>query len=107
MNWSLRQKIEVIKADITTLDVVVIVNAANERLEPGCGVCGAIHKAVGPDLAKECSAIGSYAYQLAFMACRGYATVCIGNNQHISNRGSWHIHQCRCGAIARCPLISK
>ena len=50
--------IELIYGDITELDVDCIVNAANERLEPGGGVCGAIHKASGPDLAKECRRIG-------------------------------------------------
>lgn len=50
--------LSVVKADITTLAVDAIVNAANAELLPGGGVCGAIHQAAGPELAEACALVG-------------------------------------------------
>lgn len=79
-------------SDITQLRVDAMVNAANESLAPGGGVCGAIHAAAGPELALACAKVapckeGQARITAAFALPSTYVIHTVGPRWHGGDRG--------------------
>jgi O-acetyl-ADP-ribose deacetylase len=64
-------RFEIVEGDITELDVEAIVNAANEQLQLGTGVAGAIRLKGGPSIQEECDRIGGTPVGTAVMTAGG------------------------------------
>jgi O-acetyl-ADP-ribose deacetylase (regulator of RNase III) len=65
-------QLELVEGDITELDVDAIVNAANEHLQLGAGVAGAIRAKGGPSIQEECNRIGGTPVGTAVMTGGGH-----------------------------------
>jgi O-acetyl-ADP-ribose deacetylase (regulator of RNase III) len=72
MSW--RDKVRILQGDITDRDLDAIVNAANNDLMLGAGVAGAIRRKGGPEIQRECDAIGRIALGEAAVTTGGNLT---------------------------------
>src|ERR1700724_1746833 len=66
-----RTQLELVEGDITGIEVEAIVNPANERLQLGAGVAGAIRDKGGPSIQEECDRIGGTPVGTAVMTGAG------------------------------------
>ena len=67
-----RTQLELVEGDITSLEVDAVVNAANEHLQLGTGVAGAIARKGGPSIQEECNRIGGTPVGTAVMTAAGH-----------------------------------
>jgi O-acetyl-ADP-ribose deacetylase (regulator of RNase III) len=87
MSWNVNGlSIEVMQGDLTAQDVDAIVNAANNDLQLGGGVAGAIARAGGPEIQRECDAIGSIEVGDAAMTRGGKLPA-----RHVIHAASMHL----------------
>lgn len=94
-----------LRGDITLETTDAIVNAANESLAPGGGVCGAIHRAAGPELAVACRALapcptGEARITPGFRLPARYVIHAVGPVWHGGTRGEPELlARCYCAAL--------
>jgi O-acetyl-ADP-ribose deacetylase len=67
-----RTQLELVQGDLTEIEVDALVNAANEQLQLGAGVAGAIRQKGGPSIQEECNRIGSTPVGTAVMTGAGH-----------------------------------
>ncbi|MCS7152294.1 MAG: macro domain-containing protein [Endomicrobia bacterium] len=97
--------IQCVQGDITKQpDVEAIVNAANAYLKPGGGVAGAIHRAAGPELEKECSKyapikVGEAVITKAYNLPNKYVIHCLGPRYGIDKPEDKLLADCYINAI--------